>query len=411
MTQFPQDISLNTALSLLKDVTPARNRSEDIALEHALGRVLAEDVIAAINVPQQDTAAVDGYGFYHDDLKSTSAPPIMDMPIIGNIKAGHPFEGIAARGNAYRIFTGAPMPDGPDTVAMQEDCTLNDNDVRLPTGLSLGVNLRKAGENVAAGTVVLTKGTRLGAAEIGLAAAIGRAELRVACRLTVAIISIGDELAEVGATAGLNTGMIYDSNRPMLCHLMRADGHHVLDLGIIPDDLDALVAAYGRAAKDADVIISSGGSSEGDEDHAKSSILNNNGVIDFWRLAIKPGRPIAAGRIGETHIYCVPGNPVAAFVCTRLLVAPMLMRQLGGHDTPPIRINLPSGFSRSHRKGRTEYLRARLEHGVIMLSGRSGAGVLSSLTAADGLVEIPAEHDDIHTGDLLPFILFREHGL
>lgn len=403
---IPQDITLDAALALLADVTPPNGASETASLADAQNRVLAEDVTATINVPQQDTAAVDGYAFYHDDL---GAAP---LPIIGAIKAGHPLEEDAQRGNAYRIFTGAPMPAGPDTVAMQEDCSHDAHgNIILPATLRRGANFRPAGENVAEGEVILTKGTILGPAEIGLAAAIGRGELLVSRRLTIAIISMGDEVVEAGSHDGFKSGMIHDSNRPMLRHLMEAEGHHVLDFGIISDDLASLTAAYKRAAEEADVILSSGGSSEGDEDHARASILANNGVIDFWRLALKPGRPMAAGRIGSTYIYCVPGNPVAAFVCTRLLVNPMLHKQLGAEMRPPLRLQLPANFTHKHRKGRTEYLRAKIADDHIVLNGRPGAGVLSSLTGADGLVEIPADHDDIKSGDILPFLVFQERGL
>ena len=408
MTQadIPQDITLDAALTLLADVTPPQSAFETASLADAQNRVLAEDVTATINVPQQDTAAVDGYAFYHDDL---GASP---LPIIGAIKAGHPLQEDAQRGNAYRIFTGAPMPAGPDTVAMQEDCSLDaKGNITLPATLRRGANFRPAGENVAEGEVILTKGTILGPAEIGLAAAIGRGELLVARRLTIAIISMGDEVVDAGSPEGFKSGMIHDSNRPMLQHLMEAEGHHVLDFGIISDDLASLTAAYNRAAEEADVILSSGGSSEGDEDHARASILANNGVIDFWRLALKPGRPMAAGRIGSTYIYCVPGNPVAAFVCTRLLVNPMLNRLLGAETPSPLRLQLPAGFTHKHRKGRTEYLRAKIVDDQIILNGRPGAGVLSSLTGADGLVEIPADHDDITSGDILPFLVFQERGL
>ncbi|MCE2517298.1 MAG: molybdopterin molybdotransferase MoeA [Alphaproteobacteria bacterium] len=410
MTGYPEDIPLHDALDLLVSATTAVNTTETIALDDARGRILREDVVSPINVPQQDVAAVDGYAFCHHDLTETP------LPVTGSIKAGHPYNKPVERGFAYRIFTGAPMPPGLDTIAMQEHCSIDDaGSVTLPQRITAGTNFRPAGENVAEGEVVLTAGTRLGPSEIGLAAAIGTTELTVAPRLTVAILSMGDEVVESGSAEGVDEGMIHDSNRPMLRQLLEADGHQVLDLGIVNDDLTTLTRTYGEAAGRADVILSSGGSSEGDEDHARAAITANGGVIDFWRLALKPGRPMAAGRIGTTPVYCVPGNPVAAFVCTRLLVAPLLTRLQGGRMTPPLKLNLPSGFAHRHRKGRAEYLRARIDNrdgdGKIVLNGRKGAGVLSSLTGADGLVEIPADHDDVTPGDLLPFIMLRESGL
>lgn len=410
MTKTPEDITLEAALDLLKSATPPRADTEEVSINNALHRILHEDVISTINVPQNDTAAVDGYGFFHDDLSKDA------LPVIGSIKAGHPYEGQVERGKAYRIFTGAPMPEGLDTVAMQEHCSLNnDGEVILPASIKKNTNFRPKGENASEGEVVLKRGTRMGPAEIGLAAAIGRADVLVATKLKIAIISMGDEVVDIGMENGFTHGMTHDSNRPMLKQLMMADGHEVLDFGICGDDRDALTAVFKRAADEADVILSSGGSSDGEEDHARNAIIDNDGHVDFWRLALKPGRPMAAGRISQKPIYCVPGNPVAAFVCTRLLVCPMLTHLQGGIDNPPLKISCPSGFAHRHRKGRTEYLRARLEsgdgEGRIVLNGRRGAGVLSSLTYADGLVEIPADHDDVKEGDMLPFLILREAGL
>lgn len=410
MTDCPQDIGLDAAIALLKESTPPFEKTESCPLPESFGRILAEDIISPINVPAQDTSAVDGYAFCYDDLSAGR------LPVGGVIKAGHAFEGKAERGFAYRIFTGAGMPEGADTVAMQEHCNEDSSDgVLLPQGLVRGVNFRMAGENVAKGDTTLTKGVKMGSAEIGLAAAIGQTELKVARRLRIALLSMGDELTETGSKHGATAGMVYDSNRPMLRQMMAEEGHEVIDFGIINDDKDALTKAYGIAAKKADVILSSGGSSDGDEDYALDAIRGNDGVIDFWRLAIKPGRPMAAGRIGSTPIYCTPGNPVAAFVCVRLLVNPILAYLQGRDAKPPLRIYMRAGFCHRHRQGRTEFLRARLDlndgDGKIVLHGRRGAGVLSSLRGADGLVEISGDYGDVKEGDFLPFILLRESGL
>ena len=412
---FPQDITLDEALELLAATIPAHIEAEEVHLDKAMGRILAEDVIAPLNVPQSDTAAVDGYAFYHQDL--ANAP----LAVVGSIKAGHPFQGKVKSGVAYRIFTGAPMPkdpqgNGPDTIAMQEHCTIDETGhVTPPLDLKQGTNYRPLGENIAKGDIALAQGTSLGAAEIGLLAAIGKAKINVARRLRVALISMGDEVAETGSPAGFKDGMIHDSNRPMLRQLLQQDGHDVIDMGIIADHATALTAAFKDAADKADVIISSGGSSEGDEDHAREAIENNQGVVDFWRLALKPGRPMLAGRLtGQTQdvpIYAVPGNPVAAFVCYRLLAVPLMGLRQGQPLSPLFKIPAPADFSQRHRKGRAEYLRARITDQGIVLNGRPGAGVLTSLTGAHGLVEIPADHDDVKKGDILHFIPFREAGL
>ena len=408
---FPQDISLDDALHLCAATITPHDGTERLSIDNALGRILAEDVIATLNVPQTDVAAVDGYAFYHQDLDQ------LPLPVIGSIKAGHPFKGQVRRGVAYRIFTGAPMPktpegEGPDTIAMQEHCQIDDQGhVTPPSTLKQGTNYRPQGENIKKGDIAIAQGTRLGAAEIGLLAAIGHAEVNLARPLRVALISMGDEVAEAGSDAGFAKGMIHDSNRPMLKQLIAQDGHHVIDMGIIADDRTALTTAFQNAASQADVILSSGGSSEGDEDHARDAIMDNQGVIDFWRLALKPGRPMLAGRIGDVPVYAVPGNPVAAFICYRLLASPLMGLRQGRPLTPPLKIPAPADFSQTHRKGRAEYLRARITDQGIVLNGRKGAGVLTSLTGAHGLVEIPADHDDVKKGDILHFIPFREAGL
>ena len=408
---FPQDISLDEAITLLRDQLSVQSASEIIGLDKAMGRITSDDIIADINVPQNDTAAVDGYAAFFEDLKGTP------LKVIGNIKAGHPFDGMVQKGVAYRIFTGAPMPKsadglGPDTIAMQEHCQIDtEGKITFPQNVKQGMNYRPKGENISKGSIAIAKGTRLHAAEIGLLAAIGQAEVSVMRPLKIALISMGDELAETGSDAGFQPGMIHDSNRPMLKQMLLSDGHEVIDFGIIPDDLAAVTEAFNAAAKQADVILSSAGSSEGDEDHARQAILDNDGAIHFWRLSLKPGRPMMAGHIGNVPVYAVPGNPVAVFVCYRLLVAPLLAMQQGCDFNAPLKIPAPVCFSQKHRQGRTEYLRARLTKDGIIINGRAGAGVITSLTGAHGLVEIPSDHDDIKEGDILSFIPFQEAGL
>ncbi|XDZ66175.1 gephyrin-like molybdotransferase Glp [Alphaproteobacteria bacterium LSUCC0684] len=407
------DKPLNDALDIILDQVKTVTETEIRPLEKCLGRILREDVIAPINVPQQDTAAVDGYAFYADDIADKNLP----LPVLGSIKAGHPYQGTAHRGSAYRIFTGAPMPAGPDTVAMEEYCTTEeDGRITLPHGIRKGANFRPMGENVRAGDTVLRAGSRLGPSEIGLAAAVGVDRLEVSSPLKIAVLSMGDEVQETGSKQGFEKGMIHDSNRPMLKALMTTDQFSVLDGGIIPDDRTILTRAFADLLANADVLVTSGGSSAGEEDHARQAIIDNGGLIDFWRLAMKPGRPMAVGRIGNKLVFCLPGNPVAAFVCYRLLVAPVLTRLEGGTIKPVMKITVPAAFSHKHKPGRAEYLRARLaprEDGIlaVTLHGRAGAGVLSSLTGADGLVEIPADIGDVKEGDPLPFIPLREPAL
>ena len=413
MENFPQDITLEEAhalvSSLMKTISLSKQSSEKLSLSDTINRVLAEDVISPIDVPAQDTSAVDGYAFYYEDL-------MKPLPILGSIKAGHPYQEVASAGYAYRIFTGAPMPEGPDTVAMQEHCTFDDQgNVILPDNLKQGTNYRPCGENVSKNEIILKQGQRIGPAEIGLAAAVGRTSLVVKKKLKIALISMGDEVCEIGSPQGYEQGMIFDSNRPMLQSMLHHMGHEIIDFGLVKDDLETLTSIFREAAKQADVIVTSGGSSEGEEDHTKAAILECDGVIDFWRLALKPGRPMVSGRIDQSPLFGLPGNPVAAFVCTRLFIEPMLMIMQGASGHLPPKLSAPSGFNKRHRKGRAEFLRARLEQGPeglqIVINGKPGAGVLSSLTGADGLVEIPSDHDDVMEGDMLPFLTFREAGL
>ena len=413
MSNFPQDISLDEAYALIsplmRDIGAQSQALNDVPLSDATNRIIATDITSPIDVPAQDCAAVDGYAFYFEDLEKP-------LPILGSIKAGHPFTQKAEKGFAYRIFTGAPMPEGPDTIAMQENCEIDQaGNVILPQNLTFKSNYRPRGENVSKGEVVLKKGTMIGPAEIGLAAAIGLSTLPVKPILKVALISIGDEIAEAGSRSGLETGKIFDSNRPMLKAMMENIGHQVIDFGIVKDNLEELNKTFLEAKNQTDAILISGGSSEGDEDHTKSAIINSGGIIDFWRLALKPGRPMVSGRIGKIPIFGLPGNPVAAFVCTRLIVEPMMSALQGQSELYPIKLDVRSGFKKTSRKGRAEYIRARLENGTkglrAVVNGKPGAGVLSSLTGADGLIEIPAECDSVKEGDTLSFLLFREAGL
>ena len=413
----PEDITLEEALERTLKRSDVRAATEILPLEAADGRILRKAVEAGIDVPQQDTAAVDGYAFHHADIADGNPA----LPVLGSIKAGHPYEGAASRGNAYRIFTGAPMPGhpdgGPDTVAMEEFCTLHDdNTVTMPEGIRKGANFRPAGENVQKGEAVLGPGTRLGPSEIGLAASVGVVQLEVAKPLEIGILSTGDEVVEAGSPEGFAEARLHDSNRPMLASLLQGDGHRTIDGGIVPDDREALAKAFLDTSGRGDAVVCTGGSSTGEEDHARPAILAAAGEVDFWRLAIKPGRPMAVGWIGGKPVFCLPGNPVASFVCYRLIVMPVLAAMQGATPRPMMKLPLPAGFSHRHRDGRTEYLRARLApddsgRTAIFIHGRAGAGVLSSLTGADGLVEIPAGHGHVSPGDLLDFIPLREHAL
>src|SRR5262249_21081077 len=311
------------ALRIIEARTLALPDAEAVPLARARDRILASPVVAAQDVPPHDNAAVDGYAVYFGDLVPGAETA---LPVEGRATAGHPLGHRPRRGTAVRIFTGAPMPGGPDTVFMQEDCVETDGTVRLPSGLKRGANRRRAGEDVTAGATVLAAGLWLRPQEIGLAAALGCAELSVYRRLRVALLSTGDEVREPGTP--LPSGAIYDANRYTLRALLEGLGAAVSDLGILPDERAAIQSALARAAETHDLIVSSGGMSTGEEDHVKAAV-EAQGRLHFWRLAIKPGRPVAMGQVGRVPFMGLPGNPVAVMVTFLMLARPLILRLSG----------------------------------------------------------------------------------
>jgi molybdopterin molybdotransferase len=395
------------ALDTLRSrVVPLPER-ETVPLGEALGRVLAADVIALRDVPPHDNSAVDGYAVFHTDLDSEHDTL---LPIGGRAAAGHPLGRPARRGEAIRIFTGAPMPEGPDTVMMQEDCVVEGDRVRLRPGLKKGANRRRAGEDVKAGEVVLRAGVRLRPQELGLAASLGRTELVVYRRLRVALLSTGDEVREPGQE--LPAGAIYDANRYALAGLLRGLGCAITDFGIVPDRLDAVRDAIERAADGHDLVLTSGGMSTGEEDHMKAAV-ESLGRLHFWRLAIKPGRPVALGQVGRVPFMGLPGNPVAVMVTFIVLARPLILQLSGAVTEPPRLYRVRADFEHKKKRGRREYLRARLEResdGALVARKfpREGAGILSSMVYADGLVELGEEVERLTAGADIDFLPFSE---
>jgi molybdopterin molybdotransferase len=400
-------MSGSEALKLIESRTLPLPEPETVPLARALHRILASPVVSALNVPPHDNAAVDGYAVFFDDLVP-GAPTL--LPVEGRATAGHPLGRAARRGAAVRIFTGAPMPDGPDTVFMQEDCVEESGKVRLPSGLKRGANRRRAGEDVKAGATVLAPGVRLRPQEIGLAASLGCTGLTVYRRLRVALLSTGDEVREPGAP--LPPGAIYDANRYALRALLEGLGSEVTDLGILPDSLAAIQSALARAAGSHDLIVTSGGMSTGEEDHMRAAV-EAQGRLHFWRLAIKPGRPVAMGQVGRVPFLGLPGNPVAVMVTFLVLARPLILRLAGAQGIAPRSFSVASGFAYRKKQGRCEYLRARLEPAsgggwVAQKFPRDGAGILSSMVDSDGLVVLDEAVTDVEPGASVPFMPFRE---
>ncbi len=395
------------ALAHIVETVVCVSEPEPVPLFRALGRILAEDVVAPHDVPPHDNSAVDGYAVFFDDL---AADRETVLPVSGRAGAGHPLRRPAVRGEAVRIFTGAPMPEGPDTVMMQEDCRLEGGTVVLAPGLKRGANRRRRGEDIAAGSTVLHRGVRLRPQDLGQAAAVGRRELLVSRPLRAALFSTGDELREPGAP--LEPGCIYDSNRYTIHGLLTGLGCAVDDLGILQDAPGPVREALGAAAQAHDLVVTSGGVSVGEEDHVKAAV-EALGRLHLWRLAIKPGRPIALGQVGRVPFVGLPGNPVAVMVTFLNIVRPMILRLMGGTGLTPHHFRVRADFAYSKKKDRREWVRARLvsDDGAgwrAVKFPREGAGILSSMVEAEGLVELPEDMTTLEPGTMVDFLPFSE---
>jgi molybdopterin molybdotransferase len=399
-------LPVEKALSLIEERVVPVTESESVALAEACGRVLARDLVAPFDLPPHANSAVDGYAVAFADL-SPDRETI--LPVGGRAAAGHPLSRPARAGEAIRIFTGAPMPEGADTVLMQEDCVAEGDSVRLKPGIRRGANRRESGEDVAKGTVALAAGRRLRPADLGLAAALGFSELSVRRALKAALLSTGDELCEPGTPR--SPGAIYDANRFLLKGLLAGLGARVSDLGILPDREEALADALLGAAAKHDLIVTSGGMSTGEEDHMKR-VVEGLGSLHFWRLAIKPGRPVALGQVGAVPLLGLPGNPVAVAITFLILARPLLLKLAGAIAPPPFVFAVRAGFAYRKKPGRREYLRARLEREgkevVARKYPREGAGILSSIVRSDGLVILEEATTAVAPGESVPFLPFSE---
>ena len=406
----PPLLPLDDALiQLMAHATPL-DATESVAVGEADGRVLAQDVVSELHVPPLDNSAMDGYALRCADATA----PGVTLGISQRIPAGASAQPLLA-GTAARIFTGAPVPAGADAVIMQEDCTalpVADGDlgqVQVNSLPKAGQNIRRAGEDVARSDVVLSRGQRLGPAELGLAASIGMAALKVARRPRVALFSTGNELVMPGAVApqDMPPGAIYNSNRYFLIALLRRLGCVVTDLGIVPDHRDATIQALRQAAKGHDLILTSGGVSVGEEDHIKPAV-QSLGTMDLWQIAIKPGKPFAYGSIGDAHFMGLPGNPVASFVTFLVLVRPFLLRLQGVNRVAMKAIAAQANFTWARPDRRREFLRVRRNaDGGLELFSNQSSGVLTSAVWGDGLIDNPPGCA-IAPGDTVRFVPFSE---
>ncbi|NDW35173.1 gephyrin-like molybdotransferase Glp [Salipiger sp. PrR007] len=407
---MPQGVSwvpVDEALAKLRAALSPVTGTTTIATARAAGRVLAADVAAKRSNPPMPNSAVDGYGFAH----AATGSGVQRLPLVaGRAAAGQPYADAVPPGDAVRILTGAILPEGVDTVVLEEDTNTDGTTVVFDGPLKPRANTRKAGEDMAAGDLALRKGRRLRAPDLALASALGIAELPVHRPLRVGVLSTGDEII---ASPELPAAphQIWDANRPMLLSLAQGWHYEPVDLGHVGDDAAAIAERLHEGAREADVILTSGGASTGDEDHV-SALLRARGTLSSWRIALKPGRPLALAMWEGVPVFGLPGNPVAALVCALIFARPALSLLSGAGWTEPQGFTVPAAFEKRKKPGRREYLRARLnEDGAAEVFGSEGSGRISGLSWADGLVELPDGAREVTPGTPVRYIPYASFGL
>ena len=379
--------------------------TEVVSLSEAVGRIAAEPVIASRGVPLQANAAVDGYAYAAGSLTGGEAVPLLE----GRAAAGHPHAGAVPPGSALRILTGAPLPEGVDTVVLQEEAKAEGGTLRIFRLPEAGANTRAAGEDVRAGEKVIEAGKILRPQDLAQAASVGVTRLAVFCRLRVGLLSTGDEIRAAGEE-GEADGVL-DANRPMLAALAASLGFEGVDLGIAPDREEAVREALDRAKGVCDALVVSGGASAGEEDHV-ARLLGAEGEMHVWRVAVKPGRPLVVARWGGVPVFALPGNPVAVFVCFLLFARPALLRLAGAEWRVPRRYQVPLAEALAKKPGRREYLRVRLNgQGAAERYHSEGSGLISGLRWSDGLVELAEETVEVAAGERVAFIPYSEFGI
>lgn len=375
-----------------------------VPLSQVNGRILASDVFAPRAHPPSSNSAVDGYAFAGPLTQVPCALPLVD----GRSAAGEPYREPVPTGHAIRILTGAVIPAGTDTVVLEEDCEVIDGQLHLKGTLKAGANVRKAGEDIKAQDKILSASTRLTPTQISVLASVGIESVDVYQKLRVGVLSTGDEVKPVGAT--VTDWQIYDANRPMLSALVAQLGYELVDLGHVLDRAEDVEAALKRGSEQCDLILTSGGISAGDEDHV-SKILKAHGDISNWRIAIKPGRPLALAMFQGTPVVGLPGNPVAAWVCALRFGAPAMALLAGGEWFEPQAYEMPADFSKNKKPGRSEMLRARIRDGKVEVFGSEGSGRVTGLAWSEGLVELDESARQIEPGSPVRFIPYSSFGL
>ena len=395
---------LTEALAAIRSQLSLIVKTETLPLAQARGRILAADIVAGVNLPHSNNSAVDGYAMQAADLLAESP---VTLRLIGQAAAGHPFAGVVGTGEAIRILTGAPMPEGADIIVMQERCKANGVTVDVIPHPGGKTNYRSRGEDIALGKLALAAGRRLRTTDLTLAAALGCRSMLVFKRLQVGLFSTGDELCEPGIP--LRKGQIWDANRPLLRGLLEQMGCDVHDLGILRDDPDDLEGRLSAAAHEADLLVTSGGMSVGGEDHIRS-IIRRRGTLDVWRIALRPGKPMGIGDIDACPILALPGNPVAAAVAFTVVGRIVIEILSGATEEPPICFTVPAAFSLEKKnKGMRQYLLGRLGHApgggtIAVAHEKQGSAMLSTFAASSGFIMIAEDCERIEPGDLVTFL-------
>lgn len=398
---LPAEIALNRIIDALEPVSEA----ERVPPRKALWRVLAEEIVSNINVPSGTNSAMDGYAVFGNDIPENGTAI---LELAGSSFAGKPFSGTPQPGQAVRIMTGAVMPPGMDTVIMQEHVSVEGERIRIDDATRPGANVRQAGEDIAAGDPVLGKGHRLTPADLGLIASLGTENVLVSRKLRVAFFSTGDELRSVGEE--LEDGQIYDSNRYTLYGMLERLGVESIDMGVIRDDREVLRRGFYEAANTADILITSGGVSVGEADYVKE-ILEQCGSVDFWKVAMKPGRPLAFGQVRGTWFFGLPGNPVSVMVTFYQFVQPALCYLMGMQKIKPQTLKVTCRSNLRKKPGRIEFQRGILDYNdngemVVYKTGAQGSGILRSMSQANCFIVLPMDSGSIEAGmsvDVQPF--------
>ena len=394
-------LNVDDALRKLGDLTSPVLDTEVIPLIESKGRVVASTIDAPMDLPPFDTSAMDGYAVHESDLNQER-----ELAVIGESRAGHVYQNAAAPGTAIRIFTGAPIPRGTSAVVIQEDVERNGDQIRFRASLEIGENIRRRGHDIAKTQLLAKAGDRLDAYKISWLAACGVTNVTVVRRIRVALFSTGDELIDPGTPLG--PGQIYDANRTALRELVSERPVEVLDLGALPDDPHAINRALETAAKAADVVVTSGGVSVGDADYVKD-VVAQAGSLDFWKIALKPGKPLAVGRVGKALFFGLPGNPVSTIITYLLFVAPTIDRLCGMSDNTPYRLPAILQETIEHHQGRREYVRGVFrtndDRVTVSPTGDQSSNRLATFANANCLIVVPEQTDDIKAGSVVDIVL------